>query len=280
MRSRRSNRPKPRRSHGGARGNGERPVLSQEVTSQDLRSDQSEVDQQREKRLFLRWQRFGDESAREALVERYLPLARGLARRFSRERDAREDFTQVASIGLLKAIDGFDPERGNAFTSFAVPTILGELKRHVRDFGWPVHVPRQVRDRAVRVKRAAGDLELQLGRAPSVAEVGTECRFTTEHVLEAMEATASAQLSSLTAGDGEGDDQARRWLSAHDAGYELVEDRDAIARKLRGCKERERTVLRLRLVENMSQREIGSRVGMSQMQVSRLLRRLLAELRD
>ena len=254
-------------------------MVHQQTASEEARRGvrDSDVDAGREKRLFLRWQRFHDEAARTELVDRYLPLARGLARRFSRDRHARDDFMQVASIGLLKAIDRFDPFRRVAFSSFAVPTVLGELRRHVRDFGWPVHVPRQVRDRAVRVKRATGELEVELGRSPSPAEVATACRFTTENVLEAIEAGASAKTSSLDLDDDAHEGAARRWLSVDDEGYELVEDRDAIARRLGACRERERAVLRLRLVENLSQKEIGRRVGLSQMQVSRLLRRLLAE---
>ncbi len=254
--------------------------LFQEVTSPGGPSRRSALGRHREERLFLRWKRFHDRAARDRLVELYLPLARALARRFTRDRQSREDFAQVASIGLLKAIDGFDPERGIAFTSFAVPTIVGELKRHVRDFGWPFHVPRQVRDRAVRVRRAAAGLELRLGRSPTPAEIAAECGFPTESVLDAMEAAASAQVSSLAPGEDGGDGLEGRWLSTDDHGYELVEDRDAIARRLRACEGRERTVLRLRLVENMSQREIGQRVGISQMQVSRLLRRLLDDLGD
>jgi RNA polymerase sigma-B factor len=211
-------------------------------------------------------------------VNRYLPLARALAGRFASSRDGREDFTQVASIGLLKAIDGFDPARGNAFASFAVPTIVGELKRHVRDFGWPVYVPRRVRDHAVRVTRAADDLEVRLGRTATVAEVATECGSTTTSVLEAMQARASAQTSSLASAPDEGDGAAGGWLCADEGGYELVEDRDAIAGVLRRCPERDRTILGLRLVEDLSQREIGERVGLSQMQVSRELGRLLTTL--
>lgn len=259
----------------------ERPVALQEPIPQSGRPARRELDPSREERLFLRWQRFHDAAARDELVERWLPLARRLARRFAREHHARDDFVQVASIGLLKAIDGFDPQRGITFSSFAVPTILGELKRHVRDFGWPVHVPRQVRDRAVRVRRTTDDLELELGRSPTPAEVAAECRFSTESVLEAMTACASARTASLAYGDDEeAADDTRRWLSAEDDGYALVEDRDQIARRLGGCGERERAVLRLRLADHLSQREIGRRVGLSQMQVSRLLRRLLADLDD
>lgn len=254
-------------------------MLPQEVTSPRTRPRVDGADRQREERLFLRWQRFNDQVAREELVARYLPLARGLARRFARGRDARDDFTQVACIGLLKAIDGYDPARRIAFTSFAVPTVLGELKRHVRDFGWPLHVPRQVRDRAVRVTRAAAELEVQLGRPATPAELAAECRFSTAEVLEAIEASASLHTTSLSASDGEGEG-ARRWLTTDDQGYELVEDRDVIARRLGDCQERELAILRMRLVDHLSQREIGRRVGLSQMQVSRLLRRLLADLGD
>ncbi len=237
------------------------------------------AERERENRLVTRWQRFGDEAARSRLIERYMPLARGLARRFGGARDASDDLVQVASIGLLKAIDGFDVGRGFAFSSFAVPTILGELKRHARDFGWPVYVPRRMRDRAVRVRRTSRRLESELGRTPTADELAQASGLTPHEVDEAEEAGASARTSSLDVPVDGGEDESLvdRWMGADDGGYELVEHRDAVARKLRSCSDRERLMLRLRLVDDMSQSEIGREIGVSQMQVSRLLRQLLAE---
>ncbi len=240
------------------------------------RPSRSPPNREQERRLFVRWQRFGDERARGELVERFLPLARELARRFARGREGSEDLAQVASIGLLKAIDRFDPERGIAFTSFAVPTITGELKRHVRDYGWPLHVPRPVRERAVRVRRVADSMASELGRWPALAEVATACDLTTEEVLEAIEAEASARPASLEL-VGRAEEDPTSWLAVDDEGYELVDYRDAVARSLDSCSDRDRLVLRLRLVEDLPQREIGLRIGASQMQVSRILRQLLRE---
>jgi RNA polymerase sigma-B factor len=229
--------------------------------------------------LFVRWQRLGEESARAELVECFLPLAREFARRFARDRDSFEDLFQVASLALLKAIDRFDVERGCAFSSFAVPTITGELKKHARDFGWHVHVPRGIRERVVRLKRAAEALAPELGRSPTPGELAEACGLTTSEVLEAMEAEAAARPASLElapSDDGGPPAPARRTVQ-EEPGYELVEYRDVIARRLRCCSERERLMLRLRLVEELPQREIGRRVGVSQMQVSRVLRQLLGD---
>ena len=237
----------------------------------------SAADAENERRLLLRWQRFSDAGARDQLVERYMPLARSLARRVGRDADVTDDLTQVACIGLLKAIDGFDPARGCSLASFAAPTIFGELKRHIRDYGWPVHVPRQIRDRTVRIRGVARRLEAELGREPTAAELADACCLERESVIEALEADACARTAPLEGGDRADEAGLDRWLGADDDGYELVEYRDALARRLRGCSDRDRQMLRLRLVDDLSQREIGDRLGLSQMHVSRLLRRLLAE---
>jgi RNA polymerase sigma-B factor len=224
--------------------------------------------------LFLRWQRFGDDRARRELVERFLPLARDLARRFRRQRDGMDDLMQVASIGLLKAIDRFDPDRGFAFSTFAVPTISGELKRYARDYGWSVHLPRSLRDRAVRIRQADARLATELGRAPTPAELADECGLRLHEALEAMEADAEpASLDPAT--DSEDGDEPVGPVD-DDEGYARVEYLDAVARRVGSCSDRDRLVLRLRLVEGLSQRDIGRRVGLSQMQVSRILRGLMA----
>jgi RNA polymerase sigma-B factor len=150
-----------------------------------------------DRRLLERYHRHGDPAAREALVERFLPLARQLARRYQRGGEPLDDLVQVASLGLLKAIDRFEPDRPTAFSSFAVPTILGELKRHFRDRGWSVRVPRDLQEMTVRVDRTAEALAGELGRAPTPAEIGERIGITTEQVLEAREAAGAYRAVSL-----------------------------------------------------------------------------------
>src|SRR5687768_3133766 len=156
----------------------------QRTTAADDRAARARED----RRLLERYHREGDAAAREALVERFLPLARQLARRYQRGGEPLDDLVQVASLGLLKAIDRFEPSRHTAFSSFAVPTILGELKRHFRDRGWSVRVPRDLQEMSVRVERVAEELSRELGRAPTPAEIGSHIGATTEQVLEAREA--------------------------------------------------------------------------------------------
>src|SRR6476469_6648427 len=162
-----------------------------------------------DRRLLLRYHEQGDAAAREELVERFLPLARQLARRYQRTSEPLDDLMQVASVGLVKAIDRFDPARGTAFSTYAVPTILGELKRYFRDSGWAVHVPRGVQERAMQVDRAVKELSGTLGRSPSVDEVAEQLHISVEDVLEAMEAGLAYEAVSLDAqragGDAEGD---------------------------------------------------------------------------
>jgi RNA polymerase sigma-B factor len=219
----------------------------------------------------------GDLAARDRLVERYMRLAFMLARRYSRTSEPLEDLEQVACVGLVHAVDRFDPERGTTFSTFAVPTILGELRRHFRDRTWSVRVPRDVRDAATAVERVSEALATELGRSPSAAEVAEATGLTAEQVIEAREAALAYRCDSLdrplhadeedgagTLGDriGSGDDALRR---AEDS--ILVEQLAAAS-----LSERDREVLRLRFEEDLLQREIAARVGVSQMQVSRILR--------
>jgi RNA polymerase sigma-B factor len=225
----------------------------------------------------------GDQAARAALVDRFLPLARQLARRYQRGGELLDDLNQVASLGLLKAIDRFDPERATAFSSFAVPTILGELKRHFRDKGWSVRVPRDLQELAVRVDRVTDELSRQLGRAPSVAEIAEQIGTTAEQVLEAREASAAYRAVSLDRTRDE-DDENDSGMAAHvgieDPGFGVAEDAATVERLMRVLSEREREVLRLRFAEDLTQSEIGNRVGVSQMHVSRLIRHAVAQLRE
>ncbi|HEY5342389.1 MAG TPA: SigB/SigF/SigG family RNA polymerase sigma factor [Solirubrobacteraceae bacterium] len=229
--------------------------------------------------------RDGDAHAREQLAERYLPLARRLARRYQRSEEALEDLEQVASLGLLKAIDRFDAGRDVAFSSFAVPTILGEVKRHFRDRTWSVRVPRDLQELALRVDRAAAELSLERHRAPTVAELAEAVGATEEQVLDALQAAGAYHAGSLDAprpgradADAPGESLADS-LGVREDGFERAEERATLAPLLAHISSRERLVLVLRFGEDMTQAEIGERIGVSQMQVSRLIRQALVRLR-
>jgi RNA polymerase sigma-B factor len=246
------------------------------------RRDCSREDTQRtERELLVRYHRHGDLAAREDLAQRFLPLARDLALRYTYTDEPFDDLLQVASLGLIKAIDRFEPERGTKFSSYAAPTILGELKRYFRDKGWALHVPRDLQERTLAVNRETETLSKELGRSPRVSEVARALGCSAEDVLEAQEAAASYEAASLNAPTSRDDDEAAELvdlLGAEDHTYELVESRDAIASTWRALPEVERTVLELRFLHDMTQREIGERIGYSQMHVSRLLRRALTRL--
>ena len=236
-----------------------------------------------DRRLLVRYRANGDPVAREQLVARFLPLARQLARRYQRGGEPLDDLVQVASLGLLKAIDRFDPARETAFSSFAVPTILGELKRHFRDKGWSVRVPRDLQELSVKVDRVADEMSRELGRAPTPVEIGERTGSSLEQVLEAREASGAYRAVSLdrprTDEDDEGDSYADA-VGADDPGYRLAEASATIDRLMRVLSDREREVLRLRFEEDLTQSEIGERVGVSQMHVSRLIRQSIARLRE
>jgi RNA polymerase sigma-B factor len=234
-----------------------------------------------ERQLLIRYHRDGDIAAREELAERFLPLARDLALRYTYTDEPFDDLLQVASLGLIKAIDRFEPGRGTKFTSYAAPTILGELKRHFRDKGWALHMPRDLQERTLAVSRATEALSKELGRSPKVREVAAELGCSIEDVLEAQEAAASYETTSLNAPTAHDDDDAAALVDLigdEDSAYELVESRDAIASTWRALPEVERSVLELRFMHDLTQREIGEQIGYSQMHVSRLLRRALDRL--
>jgi len=238
---------------------------------------------QEDRRLLIRYHREGDPAAREQLVTRFLPLARQLARRYQRGGEQLDDLIQVASLGLLKAIDRFDPARETAFSSFAVPTILGELKRHFRDKGWSVRVPRDLQELAVKVDRVGDEMSRELGRAPTPAELAERTGTTLEQVLEAREASAAYRAVSLDRPRSEDEEEGDSYADAFgavDPGFGLAEDAATVERLMRVLNEREREVLRLRFAEDLTQSEIGQRVGVSQMHVSRLIRQSIARLRD
>ena len=233
--------------------------------------------------LFLRY-RDGDPLAREQLVERFLPLARQLARRYQRASEPLDDLLQVASMGLIKAIDRFDADREIAFSSYAVPTILGEIKRHFRDRTWAVRVPRDLQELTLRVDRAVGELSEQLRRQPSIGEIGEVLGVQEEDVLEALQAGGAYRAVSFNAprGNGGGDDDVTTLadsIGVDESGFDRAEERATLEQLLATVTPRERDVLRMRFEEDMTQAEIGAVIGVSQMQVSRVIRLALARLR-
>jgi RNA polymerase sigma-B factor len=236
-----------------------------------------------DRRLLLRYHDSGDATAREELVKRFLPLARQLARRYQRTNEQLDDLMQVASVGLVKAIDRFDPSRGTAFSTFAVPTILGELKRYFRDSGWAAHVPRGMQERAMHLDQAVEALHRQLGRSPSTKEVAAELHQTEEEVLETIEAQTAYDAVSLEqhrSDDPQAGDTYADMLATEEDSYELVEYEATIAPALKALATRDRLILQLRFAQDMTQSEIAERIGVSQMHVSRLIRQALARLRE
>jgi RNA polymerase sigma-B factor len=233
--------------------------------------------------LFVRWQRSGDQRAREELVDRFLPLARNLARRYAGAREPFDDLLQVASLGLVKAIDRFDVDRGAAFSSFAVPTILGELKRYFRDLGWSVHVPRGAQEQALKVQEAQERLTGRTGRPPTVNELAEYLELSVEDVLDALETAAAHHSTSLDAPREDRGDESGSLADAfgeEDRRYELVEEATTISAAARELTPRERRVLALRFGGDLTQTQIAEEIGVSQMQVSRILRRALTRLRE
>ncbi len=232
--------------------------------------------------LFARWQREGDAAAREILLERFLPLARSLARRYDRSSEPYEDLLQVASLGLLKAMDRFDPERGPSFASFAIPTILGEMRRYFRDSGWSLHVPRGDKERALKVRDAQEAFAGVHGRAPTVHQLAQYLELEVEQVIDALLAIQAYESLSLDAPRPGAEEEAITYgdsVGKEDERYELIELDATVVAVLDQIPPRERQILRMRFVEGLTQTQIAARVGVSQMQVSRLLRRSLDQLR-
>jgi RNA polymerase sigma-B factor len=228
-------------------------------------------------RLFARYRRDHDPVTREALVARFLPLANHLAHRYNRGADA-DDLQQVAALGLLKAIERFDPERGLAFTSFAFPTILGELKRYFRDHGWAVRVPRDLQELSLRVDTISQTLTSELGRSPTPTELAERANATIEQILEALAATTAHHPDSLDQPINDDGDDAIALLAAQEPGFDRVEDAAFVDGLLNTLTDRERIILRLRFQNDLTQAEIGDRLGISQMHVSRLIRQAITTL--
>jgi RNA polymerase sigma-B factor len=225
--------------------------------------------------------RLPDEAAREELLIRNKPLADYLARRFSGRGEQAEDLAQVASMALLKSIDRFEPEREVQFSTFATVTIVGELKRHLRDRGWAVRVPRRLQELGLRVGKVVPELAQELRRAPTVPEIAKRTGMSEDDVLEAMEASQAYATDSLDAPMSESDDRASAdALGAEDMRLELLEGWASVAQALERLPAREKRILYLRFFEDRTQTEIAEEVGISQLHVSRLLAQTLSFLRD
>jgi RNA polymerase sigma-B factor len=233
--------------------------------------------------LFRRWHAERDRRARDVLIERFLPLARKLARRYTASNEPYDDLVQVASLGLVKAVERFDPERGFAFTSFAVPTIVGELKRYFRDTAWALHVDRSAQEWARRIADARREIATRRGRGPTVGELAEYLECSSEEVLDGLQVVEAFDTVSLDAPrPTEGDGVINRLdaIGDEDERLVLVDEQATIFAAAQRLGERERQILFLRFNQDLTQTEIADRVGVSQMQVSRLLRRTLQRLRD
>jgi RNA polymerase sigma-B factor len=229
--------------------------------------------------LLRRYQTAQDLAARDELVRNYLPLIRSLARRYSYTSEPLDDLCQVGAMALCKAIERYRPGGGSSFKAYAVPTIVGELRRHFRDTGWAVHIPRSLQDRARRLGVGLNDLSARLGRSPTIAELSEWSGFSREEVIEGLEVRMAYDTSPLDAPGQIGDDEG--WtarLGVEDDALERVEYHAVLERTMRALPERERLLLHLRFSEDLSQSEIARRVGVSQMHVSRLLRRAVGRL--
>ncbi|MEE6166835.1 MULTISPECIES: RNA polymerase sigma factor SigF [unclassified Mycolicibacterium] len=219
---------------------------------------------------------------REQIVSRCLPLADHIARRFDGRGEAREDLVQVARVGLVNAVNRFDVETGSDFVSFAVPTIMGEVRRHFRDNSWSVKVPRRLKELHLRLGTATSELSQRLGRAPTASELAAELDIDRDEIVEGLVAGSSYNTLSIDSG-GSGDEDAPAivdTLGDVDTALERIENRETLRPLLAALPERERTVLILRFFESQTQTQIAERVGVSQMHVSRLLAKSLARLRD
>ena len=236
-----------------------------------------------DRELLRRYHEDGDREARQQLIEQYLPLVRSLARRYDRRGEPLEDLVQVGSIGLIKAIDRFDVSRGFELTTYATPNIIGEIKRHFRDKGWAIRVPRGLQELNVRLSKLTEELTVQLERSPTVAELAAAAGVDEEQALEAIETGHAYSTVSLSSPIGveNGDDlDPMESIGEIDPEFEISEDRTLVAPGLSALDERERRILHLRFYEGLTQSQIAQQVGISQMHVSRLIRRSLEKMRD
>jgi RNA polymerase sigma-B factor len=223
-----------------------------------------------------------DPRKRDELIERYLPLAESLARRYQHSGQTLDDLTQVASIGLVKAVDRFDPNRGVNFESYAIPTILGELKRYHRDQGWSVRMPRRLQELTLQIKDSIPALSQELGRSPTISEIAAHAQLSEEEVLEALDAQDAYASISLDApiDDGSENSTLSDRLSVESEDFELAEQWAEFEPHLRSLPEREQRIIVLRFFRDWTQSQIAEELGISQMHVSRLLSQTLQKLRE
>ena len=239
-------------------------------------------DKARTRELFSLYKDKGDEAARDELIMSHLNLVRFLASKFKNRGEPLDDLIQVGTIGLIKAIDRFDPSRGLEFTTYATPTILGEIKRHFRDKGWSIRVPRRLQELSAKVNQATDDLTKELQRSPSTEEVAAKLGVSVDEVLEAMESSGAYSSVPLEAGSSDEEDAPAiiDHYASVDENLAASDDRMVIEDTIRDFSPREREVIRMRFVEGLTQVEIAKRLGVSQVQVSRLLRRTLKKVQD
>jgi RNA polymerase sigma-B factor len=236
-----------------------------------------------DKILLRRYHEDGDLQAREQLIEQYMSLVRSLARRYSYRGEQLEDLVQIGAIGLIKAIDRFDLERGVELTTYATPNIIGEIKRHFRDKGWSVRVPRGLQELNVQLSKLVEQLTVQFSRSPTIPELAKAAGVEEEEVLEALESGRAYTSLSLSVGGGGGDDDdldPLESLGTEEHQYEVSEDRAVLAPGFKALDERERRILQLRFFDGLTQSQIAQQVGISQMHVSRLIRRSLEKIRE
>lgn len=246
-------------------------------------SGKSAWDKEKTRELFRRFKEEGDMDAREKLVMSHLNLVRFIANKFKNRGEPIDDLIQVGYLGLLKAIDRFDPTRGLEFTTFATPTIMGEIKRHFRDKGWSVRVPRRLQELSAKVNQATDTLTSQLQRSPTIAEIADYLDATVDEVLEAMESSSAYSSVSLEAPSGADDDDTPSVIDRYateDSDLAFTDDRIIIEEALASFSPRERDVIEMRFLKGMTQIEIAEKLGISQVQVSRLLRRTLKKIQD
>jgi len=236
-----------------------------------------------DKILLRRYHEDGDLQAREQLIEQYMSLVRSLARRYSYRGEQLEDLVQIGAIGLIKAIDRFDLERGVELTTYATPNIIGEIKRHFRDKGWAVRVPRGLQELNVQLSRLMEQLTVQFGRSPTIPELAKAAGVEEEEALEALESGRAYTSLSLSVGGGGGEDDdldPLESIGTEEHEYEVSEDRAVLAPGFKALDERERMILQLRFFEGLTQSQIAQQIGISQMHVSRLIRRSLEKIRE
>lgn len=229
--------------------------------------------------LFAEYQRTGDRAVRDHLIEANIGLAESIARRYSGRGERDDDLRQVALLGLLKSVERFDPDRGLAFSSFASPTIEGEIKRHFRDHRWAVRVPRRMQEQALEVTAAVAALTQGLGRSPTIDELAAATSFTSEEVIEALETGRATSTVPVDADEDRGDSGVAAQLGAGDPGMDDVERRMIVSQFLEALQPRERAIVVMRFFDGLTQSEIAGNLGMSQVHVSRILARALERLR-